>query len=372
MTRRHSIVGLLLLLLVTATIYAPSRSIGWVYEDVNWSRTLSTQSGWPVLVAPSRALMIATLAWTGDDVAHAHLVNVALHLLVGLCVYALGRRLLTGTIAPLVASMVYLLHPLSSQAVLYLSGRGDLLVTLFVSSAVVLAIHPSVSLWRWALVGCAVIAAGASKEIGLIGIPLLLLTLLIWRPRTPQTTVTCAAVLVGVVGIATSRWPVFRGIWNFQWQDFVASGGGTSLPWTQFVLLQNAAIWDLLTLFVRMRGFTIDHDPLAFSIVWQMTTAALTGVSVLTIGLTWRRHPLVAWTLAWVGVALAPRFLFPTEEFVAEHHLILAMVGLSLGAAATARAAWRSWGIERDFWSTLRGRERSLDLMRDGGIHIHG
>lgn len=342
MTPRQSRAAVVLLLLVTAGVYAPSRSIGWVYEDLNWSRTLSSTTTWPVLVAPSRSLTMTTFAWTGDDVAAAHLGNVALHLLIGLAVYALGRRLLTGTVAPVVAAMLYLLHPLSSQAVLYLSGRGDLLVALFVTVAAVCALHPRVTVWRWTLVGGALIAAGASKEIGLIGIPLLLLTLAIWRPRTPQTSVTVAAVLVGVAGIAAATWPVIGGLWDFWQHGASAHGGGTSLAWPAFLVLQNAAAWDLLSLFVRLRGFTLDHDPLAFSQAWQMAALALTGAAVLTIAATWRRRPLVAWSMAWVLVALGVRFLFPTEEFMAEHHLSLALVGVSLGATAAARTLWRA------------------------------
>ena len=353
MTRRHGWITLVGIVLMTVLVYGPARHVGWVYEDLNWSSTLDEITALPLhLTIPGRGLTMASLAWTGDDVATAHGVSLAIHVASGLLVSRLAWILTASVGVASAAALVFLLHPMNSQAVLYLSARGDVLMAALTLLAVWLALGP-VTLWRWIVIPLALLAASASKESGVIGAVLLLLTLHLWRRRTPQTRMATGWLLSAMLAVALTAMPLLNNLATFARQGYVADGAGTSLAWLDFARLQTAAVWDLLTLVVRLDGFTIDHDPLAFSASWVLLACLLTLQAVVLTIWTWRRSPMVAWAIGWTLLAVSPRFLVPTEEFLAEQHLYLSMAGVSIGIAALARVVWRAVCADLGFWCAV-------------------
>src|SRR5579871_3532991 len=64
------------------------------------------------------------------NAAGFHLTNLLLHAANTALVYAVGRRLFDGAGA-MVAALLFALHPASHEAVYWISGRFDLLATLF-------------------------------------------------------------------------------------------------------------------------------------------------------------------------------------------------------------------------------------------------
>ena len=160
------------LLVLTAALYAPTRTHRFVYEDHNWLRAVTEMPA--VSLMPSRALSYAThhLTWrlVGFDPGLYHLGNVALHLMNGLLVYAVAVALIPGSAAVWGAG-VFLLHPLNSEAVNYVSARTDLLMTGGVLLAVWLSLG-RLTYWRGVGIAGALVLAALSKEIGLIGVPL--------------------------------------------------------------------------------------------------------------------------------------------------------------------------------------------------------
>ena len=87
-------------------------------------------------------------------------------------------------------------------------------------------------------------------------------------------------------------------------------------------------------------GFSIDHDALALSPDALALSGLASVIAVAFIGWTWRRVPLVAWGLAWIGLSVAPRFVFRTSEFLTEAHLYLPLVGLSVIGAVALSTCW--------------------------------
>jgi hypothetical protein len=65
-----------------------------------------------------------------------HLTNVLAHLAVTLAVLAVARRTLGGELAAVVCALVFALHPLHTESVSFVSGRTDVIATLFFLLAV--------------------------------------------------------------------------------------------------------------------------------------------------------------------------------------------------------------------------------------------
>lgn len=339
---RHTLIALLLVG-VTVAVYAPLRQAPFVYEDEHFRAS-------PALTfdVPSRVLSIWAAQQTPDP-GVAHLVNLALHLVVGALVAAIAGTL-AGPAAALGATLVHLWHPLNSQAVAYVNGRSDLLLTLGIALAVWAALRRG--LWRWHVVAIGLLVAMTSKEIGVVGIPLVVLTLLVWRREESQ--VAPGVLWVGVGAVLGAAWTSVSG-----WLAMAPGAGGPDVVWAEFTVRQLGLAWALLTRFVWPVGFSIDHDALTLSAAALSLALVATGGVIALIATTWRRRPLLAWSLAWVAVALAPRLLVGTNEFLAERHLYLPLVGLSV-VTGTGVARWLTAPLaDGPFWLTYRAQFRA-------------
>lgn len=338
------------LLLLAVARDVPQWGAPWVYEDENWrGQILQDASLWR---PPSRALTMQTYHWTwqyaGMEPAAYRAGNLALHLTAGVLVYGIGLQLV-GPAASLVGAALYLLHPINSAASNYVTARAEVLATVFVVLAIWIAIRRTAS-WRWLPVGAALWLAGVSKETGMVGVPLLALTLLVWRPLAVRhLAFTPFWVALGAVCGAT--WASLR-----SWLAINPHAGGSWYGWAEFLHLQLTATWYLLSQIVTLQHFSIDHDILALGPRWTLVAVSLTVSAALAVAATWRRTPVVAWGLAWAGVALAPRFLFRTNEWLTEPQLYLALVGpcLLLGVVAVRLWQWSPFAEERVWWRDLR------------------
>ncbi len=98
---------------------------------------------------------------------------------------------------------LWAVHPLQTSAVTYISGRADPLAALFCFLGLIFALRalakPLVN-WREFLAGTCFLVAALSKEMGLVGFALWLLTLLYARaaPRRVITALAISAVAVGI------------------------------------------------------------------------------------------------------------------------------------------------------------------------------
>lgn len=311
-----SVLGLLGLLALTAALYAPSLRGGVVFEDLNWIDASVT-----TVQVPSRDLALASHV---ADLRVDHAINVGLHLLNGALVYGLAQPY--GPLVAVSAASVFLLHPLASSAVAYLSARTDLLMT----SGVLLAVWLSrrVPTWgRWGLIGLCLLAASASKEVGVMGIGLVAITGQ-WPSarRIAESRGFVALAIVALVGLGIGL--ALAGGRVINWFSMAPNLGGSPLPWGAYLSLQLAMLWHLLTLVVWPVGFSVDHDVLAISVTAQRVAWLLTAGCVGLL-LTSRRS-VVGWTIAWVGISVLPRFIFRTSEFLTEPQLYIAMPAISV------------------------------------------
>jgi hypothetical protein len=202
----------LLLSLLSIAVFAPFTGGGFVTDDFAHIARLEARPSLREIVATPDAfgfyrpvtqasLWLEHRAW-GLNAPAFRRTNVALHALVVLTAWIVARRLLDSTLAATLAALTFLLTPKAHPAaVLWISGRAELLMALFVF----LAVHcwlqrragqPRRGLWlagATAAYGCALL----SKESAVL-LPLLLLCLrdnvIGWKPRL-AAIVPFAAVL---------------------------------------------------------------------------------------------------------------------------------------------------------------------------------
>lgn len=335
--RRPAVVfGILCAVVLVA--YWPSFGGFAVYEDVHWISEILT----PITLRPTWDLAHWSLslnAFLGGTTPWGyHLLNVGIHCVNGWLVFVLARRIfarvllheqradlmglcvVTATalknvdrgseeqavVPALLAAAVFLLHPIQTEAVAYLTGRWDLVSTLLVLLAL------TTRGW-WSLPFA--ILAMTTKTSAIVVLPLLW-----WLGDTAQSVLPVALGAGLVIG-------------DVLWKDtfgrvpylFMSPYGPV-----EYAARQAAALWRMLALVVVPWGQTIDHDwgsvPL-WAVVLAIPALIGAGVEVYK-----RRsaQPILWLSACWILICVAPRFAVRPSEFLSEHQMYLSSVGVAL------------------------------------------
>lgn len=310
----------ILLLIVTAWLYAPTVGYGFVYEDATDQASLTRpiSAAWSTWAwKPARSLTQITLMATYDVFGlwpgAFHLGNLALHLLNGGLLYGLAAACL-GPWAAVFALGVFLLHPVQVEAVAYVSNRADLVAT-----AALLCGLRAVIVERWWLVALMGLAAFLAKETAIVALPLMAL-FAYWRGARVPSWAVLACVPVGVtLGVfLLLSYPLTFDLRN--------------------ALTQSTAWMWLLSRVVAPVGLTIDPDWNWITTIPMSLTAGLWAAGLVA---AWR------WRASWFALAIgasvlvvAPRMGVSLVEGLHLHHLYLVMVFLSLliGALVSAES----------------------------------
>ncbi len=336
--------------------------------DVLHPPTNTSVAGRPV-VNLSLAVNYAINEWAAIDpdapaaTVGFHVVNMVFHLLCGLLLWGVVRRTLahagidddhaatpvSATLAGLI-TLVWLVHPIQTEAVAYVIQRTELLVSLFC----VATLYASIRAWEsathartWYVVGVLCCALGMGSKEVMIGAPLIVILydrafrVDSWRGlaqnRARMVFYACLLATMGIViaSVLTSA-------------RSASVGFDLGITWYQYLYTQAWAITRYVRLLFWPSGLTFDYGERAIT--------GLAGVPGLILLTACGIGTLVAWTRprwrwlgflgAWFFLLLAPSSsVVPIRtEVAAERRIYLAsaavFVLVVLGANA-ARLRWR-------------------------------
>ncbi len=349
-----------------ALVYGGSLSHGFVFDD--WQLVVENDvvtwplSRWADAPAPRRggvsyrrvrmfSYMVDRTLAGGLDPATFHASNLVYHGLVVLALYALAWCTTGSWAAACVAAGLFAVHPLGSEAVVYVSGRRDLLATLFTLAGLL-------TWWRFcearmsagrtvatlvATLGFAVLALGAKENAAVF--PALAFLLYVAHARRDPTlrgatSTTWMALSAGMIAL----YAVIDRIYLDRLQEaWIRLTEGPLAPQPALSLhvlgrYGSLALWP--------SDLSADYRPPA----WPLPTTSLDGaaaasllawLTVLAAGviLLWRGRGGAG--LLWFPVALLPvSQIVPYREIVSEHNAYLPLAGLALAAGdATAGLA---------------------------------
>ena len=318
------------LVMLTFLAYAPVRGAGWVYEDDTYqvpaARAITAQEVFAPRGLTAVSFRIQYLL-QGADPRGYHGINLFLHVLVGLGVFAVARLLLRVEYAMLAAGL-HLLHPLNTEAVAYVAGRGELIAA-FGALVTLWALMQPVVTWKHvglALVGLIIGVGG--KEVGIMALPIAALHMAIIRK--PAWSWRLAGICAGGVGAAALFAIPILGVRILGNLYFSATERGA----LAYASLQSWATWTMLRLAIVPWGQSVDHD-------YETATRGMSIMALLALvtlaAWAWRRRqtmPVVTFGVLWMLVALSPRFVIRISEYVNEHQVYLPFIGLWLALAS--------------------------------------
>ena len=278
------------------------------------------------------------LNWSVSPAAFGfHAVNVLLHLANVLLVWRLCVHLplpdgwdeRRGERTRLVATLLFALHPIQTEAVSYISGRSMSLMALFGLAALLVwlesARHRHPQTWR-GLALALFAAAVAAKEVALV-LPLALFML---RPgdaghalRSVRPALTMgapmAALLAGLLGL----------LWWFGYGYLLAAAPPRGI--SANLASETHALFYLLGQLFQPHALNIDPDLPEYA-GWTRVPALEATLLIALLAFAWRtrrRHPWLFFGLAWWLLLLLPTHsLIPRADLASERHFYLAALGL--------------------------------------------
>ena len=299
----------------------------------------------------------------GLNVVGYRVVNLALHLGCALLIFALVRRTLdaplrqgdgepgAGALAGAIA-LIWVVHPLNSEVVDYVSERSDSMMALCFLAALYASVraHRSPRPWRWRIGSVVLCAAGMACKESMVTAPIVILLYDVVYVYGAAST-----------GIGSAMGTAFRARWRFYaalaatWALLVpsliaaasiSSGGFSSAQttWWNYLLNQTVMVPRYLRLalwpsaLVNYYGWT---RPLTLGDVW-IPAAFLTAIVLAAI--VWLvKAPRVGFLAVSVFILLAPTSsIVPiAAEVGAERRMYLPLVCIVTLVILAADAMWR-------------------------------
>lgn len=326
-------------------------------------------AGDPSLGGPYRP--ITTLTYALDYAVHGrwtpgfHAVNVALHALASVLVWALARRLLRTALpdraerGALLCGLLFALHPAHVEAVATIFGRTEPLAAVFTLGALLAALRWREAPWRLPVAVLLLTLGVLSKEIAVVAPALFLLVAfaapgaagLQVRPGLRDTArrraLLVAAGISAALALSAVPYLLVRGL------DLgappVARWFPVGTPRSHVALTMSRVLGEYLRILAfpsflggdfayAVRIPTLSAPDAAF---WTATVAWVATLGAGAALLVSRRAPLEGAGLLWAFVALTPvMHLVPVGVLLAERLLYLPSAGFCLAAgAALARLA---------------------------------
>jgi len=220
------------------------------------------------------------------------------------------------------ASILFLVHPVHTEVVSYVSGRADAMAFLFVLLAFIGYLWSARGPRFYLLMGLSYVAACLSKESGLI-LPFLVL---VYHGSLKRVFKALPfAILILLSGL-------------YLWlRSFVVEGSAAGDPYatTAWQRLPGffAAVATYLRLLVWPVGLHMEYGLRVFPFAHPLVLAGL-GLVIVLLGYVWvrRRRPgLAGFSIVWFFVALLPvANIYLINAYMAEHWLYLPSIGFFL------------------------------------------
>jgi len=279
----------------------------------------------------------------GSTPASYHLVNLLFHLINGGLVFLVLQRLLAMAAwersrrlaAAALGAVVFLIHPLQTESVSYISGRSESLAALFVLMAYTVFLYRRREAISWPESVAVLVLFGlgvATKEnaVSLGGI--LLLTDLMWPHafslrglrRNWRLYLLMVPAGLGAAG-AILRMLSHAGTAGFTVATF---------KWYEYAFTEARAIFSYLRMVVLPLGQSLDHDFAASRTIFDhgaILYILILGALVAAAVLLRRKFPLSAFGLLMFLIWLAPTSsVIPIDDALVERRMYLPMMGLIL------------------------------------------
>ncbi len=285
----------------------------------------------------------------GQYRAHGYrLVNLGVHAVCAVLVFALARGLGLKPMWSGFASLVFALHPVQAETVNYISSRSESLAALgyllglvaFVRFRILPVGQKASCKWLYSVAVAALVVGLLAKSI-VATLPAAILFFDWWRRRgghvETDARMDAGTDVARLLRVHLQLWIVAAG-YIIVVREFATTALTTpvrSLDTQLFTQAKALAYYAMLT--VMPIKLSIDHQFLASESLASAAVVVATALMVSLVVLLIRSRAIVVWALllpaVWSGLSLLPTVIVPLNVLVNEHRLYLPM---AFGAIALA------------------------------------
>src|SRR5438067_8468283 len=321
---------------LTAPLHLDDPSVLRIAETVGWStRPLGYASFWL-----NRQILLfigSVLPWR--EAFYYRLGNVFIHALAATALFWLVREITQRWLTAAVAGALFLVHPIQTQAVTYISQRFESQAAMFMflsAAAFARFRRTNTKLWIPAVVVFA-IGAALTKETAVV-LPLWLLFIeFVFFEGTQLRKLVVYMAGLGLLLVV----PALRA---FQGSGQITLGW---IAWDQYLLTQGPILtkyFELAT-WPRRQFLFYDFQPVG-SITGTVVLEWLLVIGVAAFGLfLLRRQRLIGFGIISFFILLLPVMLLPLPDLIVEHRLYGAFAGVAIAAAGCVQVINRRWSL---------------------------
>lgn len=348
----------LMLIVIGLGVFANSFSGAFVFDDLSFvNKSVLGGDSWEWLLADDESpikgrplvglTFVLNYAVSGEHVGSYHLVNIGVHLACAVALFAViyeGMKRFAPEAMPGVSrtgfafacSLIWMVHPLQTECVNYLSQRTESMAALCMLTALYCAIRSDEkgrrASWLF-LAGAASWAAAFCKEIAAVGPVLIVLFDLTFRDgrikeRFRREWPLYLAAFSSWIPVATLMYCLPRS---------ATVGANGSVTVLQYALNQAVMIVQYLKLTVWPDALLIDYGR-PWQASWLEAAPAALAVLLLLVltVVVYRRKPAIGFLGVWVFLLLAPTSsLIPVNtEVGAERRMYLPLAALAILSVA--------------------------------------
>jgi tetratricopeptide (TPR) repeat protein len=271
-----------------------------------------------------------------------HVTNIILHILTGLMLFVLLRKLSGRSSLAFAASLLFLCHPLTTEAVASIANRKESLHSLFSLVAIYAYLKADKQRWYYLVAFIAFIMALTSKEVA-IAVPVLMIVVdWLFREKNLWLVIKkrgwfIGAILLPVVAAAAYR---FRGM---SVSNIISLDVYGDISYFNIVLTTLYRVPDYLRLAIFPTPLSADYYTQIVQSFFNIKVfVGLICVVGLVAGgvLLRKKQPFLALGMLWIFITWLPvSNLVPTAYFLAERYFYFPLIGVTLIAAV----GWEDW-----------------------------
>ncbi|MFC1704123.1 tetratricopeptide repeat protein [Candidatus Omnitrophota bacterium] len=265
-----------------------------------------------------------------------HLTNTLLHIFNSLLIFALITRLVKDQTIAFITALLFVCHPIYTEAVTYISGRADPLVFFFILLCVIAYMRSKESS-RYMLASLACFSAALlTKEFAIIT-PLLLVLIDFSFSEKPtlrirEVSKRLAPFLIVVAAYVTLRIALLDSV---EFANTTAHQIPIFARFLTFVYVVSLYIG----LLVCPLGLHLRRIIIPFYSISNVSVVSAMIAFLLIVALAihcYKKNRLLFFAITWFFITLIPQSsLIPINAFMAEHFLYLPAMGFFLAVAYT-------------------------------------
>lgn len=354
--KKPAILSIILIIILGVTVYGNSLNGQFIWDDEhlikdniyirNWSHmpqvfTEGIGAGSEMEYHFYRPFQIVTYMVDYSlwklNVKGYHLTNILLHILVAVGIYCLINVLFNDNLLSLLTGSFYVVHPIHTEVVTYLSGRADSLSLLFILLCILLYLKNSkISSYIFMLLSYAL--ALLSKESSLI-LPVLLLVYHYSFKERLKVRAFFSIVGLSVVYIII-RLTILKTLL-------------VDVAHTTTLAQRLPGFFTAITSYMQLLFLPLNlhMEYVTANILWGNIKVVLGIVivfaSLICVFMRKKDNPLIFFSVVWFFVALLPvSNIYPINAYMSEHWLYVPSIGFFVVIAQAIILLYRRRGFK--------------------------